>query len=172
MKTRLVTSILLLSLVAGPAAGAAPKGLVAYWSLDGDSGSAVRDDSGHGRHGVIGPDVRGRDAGLPGGTGQAASISMWFKPPDEAKKGQCPVVFKSTTDPDYQRLLRAVTAAKAYLDKITRFDKPGFKPRPEYIREMKRYGLLPPSFDATRDPIDVYKLDRKYWQSLNSRPKK
>ena len=90
----------------------------------------------------------------------------------EAKpaKGQCPVVFRSTADPDYQTLLRAVTAAKAYLDKITRFDKPGFRPRCEYIREMKRYGLLDKTFDAGKDPIDVYKMDRVYWQSLHHRP--
>jgi hypothetical protein len=86
-------------------------------------------------------------------------------------KNACPVAFKNTDDPDYQTLLKAIVEAKAYVDKITRFDKPGFKPRPEYIREMKRYGLIDKAFDATKDPIDVYKMDRKYWDSLNYRPK-
>ncbi len=40
---------------------------------------------------------------------------------------------------------------------------PGFRPRPQYIREMKRYGVLPPSFDAVLDPIDPYAVDRQYW---------
>ena len=84
----------------------------------------------------------------------------------------CPVVFKTTADPDYTVLLGAITDAKAFLDKITRFDKPGFKPRPEYIREMKRYGLLDKTFDAAKQPIDVYKMDRQYWQSLHYRPVK
>jgi len=88
----------------------------------------------------------------------------------DKKKPTCPVVFKNTADPDYQTLLTAVKDAKAYIDKITRFDKPGFKPRPEYIREMKRYGLLDKAFDLSKDPIDVYKMDRKYWDSLNYRP--
>jgi len=88
----------------------------------------------------------------------------------DAKKPTCPVVFKSTADPDYKTLLGSVKDAKAYVDKITRFDKPGFRPRPEYIREMKRYGLLDKAFDLSKDTIDVYKMDRKYWDSLNYRP--
>ncbi|MDP6636486.1 MAG: hypothetical protein QGG42_16435 [Phycisphaerae bacterium] len=90
---------------------------------------------------------------------------------DEKKeKPACPVVFKNTNDADYKTLLTAVKDAKAYIDKITRFDKPGFKPRVEYIREMKRYGLLDKVFDLSKDTIDVYKMDRKYWDSLNYRP--
>jgi len=88
------------------------------------------------------------------------------------KKGQCPVVFKTTADPDYQTLLTAVTAAKAYIDRITRFDKGGFVPRPEYVRELKRYGILDERFILGRDPIDVYKTDRQYWASFHYRPKK
>ena len=91
---------------------------------------------------------------------------------DTPAKGQCPVVFKTTADPHYQTLLKAVTAAKAYVDKITRFDKPGFVPRPEYVREMKRYGILDDRFILGRDPIDVYRTDRKYWTSFHYRPKK
>ena len=99
--------------------------------------------------------------------GRAAGVYA----PDTKAPPACPVVFKSTKDPDYQTLLTAVKDAKAFIDKITRFDKPGFKPRPEYIREMKRYGLLKAAFDPARDTIDVYKMDRKYWASLNYRPK-
>jgi len=99
--------------------------------------------------------------------GRAAGVYA----PDAKAPPACPVVFKSTKDPDYQTLLTAVKDAKAFIDKITRFDKPGFKPRPEYIREMKRYGLLDKAFDPVRDKMDVYKMDRKYWDSLNYRPK-
>jgi len=84
--------------------------------------------------------------------------------------GQCPVVFTSTAEADYQTLLHAVTEAKAFIEKITRFDMPNFNPRPEYIREMKRYGLLEQTFDPARDPIDAYKMDRKYWASFHYRP--
>jgi hypothetical protein len=38
-------------------------------------------------------------------------------------------------------------------------------PEPEYIREMKRYGVLPATYQSG-DPIDVYDTDRRYWQSL------
>jgi len=76
-------------------------------------------------------------------------------------------VFKNTSDPDYKVLLQAVRDSKAFLDKITRFDMPSFRPRPEYIREMKRYGLPIPESGKT----DVYRMDRVYWDSLLYRPK-
>jgi hypothetical protein len=35
---------------------------------------------------------------------------------------------------------------------------------------MKRFGILPASFDPLRDPIDVYETDRAYWRSQWWRP--
>jgi hypothetical protein len=78
-------------------------------------------------------------------------------------------VFADTQDPDYAKLLAMVTAGKDNLDAIKRFDMPGFRPRPQYLREMKRYGVLP--LDHADDaPIDPYQLDRRYWESLWYRP--
>ncbi len=31
---------------------------------------------------------------------------------------------------------------------------------------MKRFGILPASFDLARDSISVFDADQKYWQSL------
>lgn len=45
-------------------------------------------------------------------------------------------------------------------------------PSPNYIREMKRYGLLPPEFDKQKDPLDVYQLDEAYWQTFWYHPEK
>jgi hypothetical protein len=76
-------------------------------------------------------------------------------------------VFESTSDPDYRAMLAHIVAGKDVLEnKITRFDMPHFRPRREYFREMKRYGILPQIFDPTRDAYDVYDLDRTYWESL------
>jgi hypothetical protein len=47
---------------------------------------------------------------------------------------------------------------------------PDFQPRPEYIREMKRFGILPNDFDNTKTPVNCYDLDQKYWQSLWFKP--
>jgi hypothetical protein len=44
-----------------------------------------------------------------------------------------------------------------------------FQPPEAYIREMKRYGVLPESHDVN-DPIDVYETDHKYWESLYPKP--
>ena len=67
-------------------------------------------------------------------------------------------------------LLTIITARKARLDKIKRFDMPGFRPNRHYLREMKSYGVLPPDFDIENDPVDPYELDRRYWESLRHRP--
>lgn len=75
-------------------------------------------------------------------------------------------VFSDTTDPGYQALLSSIRDTKKRLDEVKRFDMPGFTPRPEYVREMKRYGVLPDSFDLATDTLDVYGTDREYWRSL------
>ncbi len=40
------------------------------------------------------------------------------------------------------------------------------KPSPHYIREMKRYDILPQDFNPKTDAIDVYKTDEAYWRSF------
>ena len=77
-----------------------------------------------------------------------------------------PVIFETVEDPDYVKILAHLRAAGQRLDEIGRFDMPGFKPSEQYVREMRRYGVLPAGFDLMEDPIDVYATDRKYWQSL------
>jgi hypothetical protein len=79
--------------------------------------------------------------------------------------GTCGEVFAITQDSDYQKLLAGICEAKTHLDSITRFSQSNFRPEPEYIREMKRYGILPETHQVG-DPIDVYETDRRYWQSL------
>ena len=79
---------------------------------------------------------------------------------------QHPIVFSNMADPDYQLILTHLQAARARLNEIKRFDMPGFKPNHHYVREMKRYGVLPPQFDLDRDPIDVYTVDKAYWDSF------
>jgi len=73
-------------------------------------------------------------------------------------------VFAETNDPDYKKILAMCIAGKERLDEIKRFDMPGFRPPMPYIREMKRYGVLPASFDPARDPIDVYETDQAYFR--------
>lgn len=81
----------------------------------------------------------------------------------------CGPIFSNTTDPDYQLLLAGIEEAKAYLESITRFHMPHFRPEPEYIREMKHYGILAENH-RDQDPIDVYATDRKYWESFWHQP--
>jgi hypothetical protein len=74
-----------------------------------------------------------------------------------------PPVFASTDEADYQSLLAALRDAQRHLEQIKRFDMPGFRPREEYLREMRRYGVLSPGPLDPQHPIDVYQLDRAYW---------
>jgi len=82
-----------------------------------------------------------------------------------------PSVFENTSDSDYQAILASIQAPSRKLDEIKRFDMPGFRPLPGYVREMKNYGILPAYFDPAKDPIDVYKLDQAYWRSLVPKPR-
>lgn len=79
------------------------------------------------------------------------------------------VVFAGKDDPDYAALLAMIEAGRANLESIRRFDMPDFRPRAEYIREMKRYGVL--SGDLSADArVDPYETDRLYWSSLGHQP--
>ena len=85
--------------------------------------------------------------------------------------GLCkPVVFAAATDPDYQGILSGIRAAGDKLQQIKRFDMPGFRPHPGYVREMKNYGILRPDLDPAKDHLDVYQCDQDYWKSLWHRP--
>jgi len=79
-------------------------------------------------------------------------------------------VFADTDDPDYQKLLANIRRLKRDLDRRKRFDMPGFRPGEHYVREMKKYGILPEDCNPKTDPLDAYALDRAYWKSLWYRP--
>ena len=78
----------------------------------------------------------------------------------------CGPVFGSREDPDFIQLLGALEQGKADLDAELRFGAPGFKPNPQYVREMKKFGILPAAFDLARDSLDAYQTDQHYWRSL------
>jgi cytochrome c553 len=83
----------------------------------------------------------------------------------DPKTNQRVTVFASPADPDYQKLLALCVAGRERLEQIKRFDMPGFKPRPDWVREMKRYGILAGATQPA-DAINVYATERKYWESL------
>lgn len=80
-------------------------------------------------------------------------------------------VFANTNDPDYRTLLAMCASGQAQLDKVKRFDMPGFRPRPDWIRELKRYGIMDANFDPA-GPVDCYRTERRYWESLWPQPAK
>jgi hypothetical protein len=89
----------------------------------------------------------------------------------KTREGEPAPVFTTRDDPGYQALLALIAAGRDRLNEITRFDMPQFRPRPEYLREMRRFGILPDSFDpAAPGPVDPYDLDQRYWRSLWHRP--
>jgi len=77
--------------------------------------------------------------------------------------------YADTNNQDYQTILALCVAGKNHLDKIKRFDMPDFRPVSPYVREMKKYGIIPENL-AADVRIDVYATDRAYWQSLWYKP--
>jgi hypothetical protein len=85
-------------------------------------------------------------------------------------KEHAPEVFADTKDPDYQKLVAWLRRGKHYLEhENKRFDVAGFRPGRPYIREMKRYGVLPKDLGPD-DPVDPYATDRAYWKSFWYQP--
>ncbi len=83
--------------------------------------------------------------------------------------GESVSVFADANDSDYQKILALCREGKQRLEEIKRFDMPGFRPTPGYVREMQRYGILPKGLPEDA-PIDAYATDHAYWRSLWWRP--
>ena len=102
----------------------------------------------------------------------AKAVGGYATGSSEGQTTACPPTFLSTQDPDFQKILVAIRRVSDELTRIKRFDMPGFRPRPEYLREMKRFGILPAAFDDRRDPVNPYLLDEQYWQTCSCQPSK
>jgi hypothetical protein len=88
----------------------------------------------------------------------------------DPKTRQPVTVFNNRDDPGYKALLALCAAGQDFLAQGTRrFDMPGFQPRPAWIREMTRYGILSDALSSTQ-PLDVYAVEQKYWESLWYKP--
>ena len=83
----------------------------------------------------------------------------------------CGAIFADTNDPAYQRLLASLSQGRAELDAQPRYGAQGFVPNHQYIRELIRFGILPPSFDSSSQPLDVFRADQDYWRSLWLQPR-
>jgi len=98
-----------------------------------------------------------------GGWGTCRPIGKRLKAPSEP-------VFADTEDPGYRAILSVIKRTKEGLERRKRFFMPGFVPNAHYLRELKRFGVLPPDFDPRREKIDCYALDQAYWRSLWYKP--
>jgi hypothetical protein len=78
--------------------------------------------------------------------------------------GTCEHQFSSKDDPEYQALLAAMQNGKRQMEKVARFGTPEFKPNRQYVREMKRFGILRQDFNPDREPIDIFETDQRYWK--------
>jgi len=78
--------------------------------------------------------------------------------------------FASKSDPGYQSILAMIVAGKQFIDRdSTRFDMTNFRPRNDWVREMKRYGMLPQCVKP-EEVTDVYSIEQDYWKSLWHQP--
>ena len=79
-------------------------------------------------------------------------------------------VFSTSNDKDYRSIFSAIVNASEELNRMKRFDMPGYRPGPAYFQLMKEYGLLQESIDLNKDTIDYYQMDEKYWRSFWYQP--
>ncbi len=78
--------------------------------------------------------------------------------------GTCAYRIDSKESADYQAMLAALRQSKSKLDSFNSFGTPSFRPNRQYLREMKKYGVLPESFDIEKDPFDPFEVDQAYWR--------
>jgi len=71
--------------------------------------------------------------------------------------------------PEYQTILDYIRVLHEAQNTNKRFNMPGFRPPPHYVRQMKRYGVIPADYNRSQ-PLDVYAADRQYWESFWYRP--
>ena len=85
--------------------------------------------------------------------------------------GRCArTVFKDKNDPDYKKLIASIESGKSLYDARPPWGTPGWQPNAQYVREMKRFGILPETFDLTKDTLDPFATDQAYWRSLWPHP--
>ena len=83
---------------------------------------------------------------------------------------RCPgPVFTDVGDADYRALLASIQAAAQLLAETGRYDQPHFIPHEAYIREMQRYGVLDPDWQAG-GLTDWYAVDQRYADLFRAKP--
>jgi hypothetical protein len=98
---------------------------------------------------------------------ECSSILLAPLAPEAGGYGRCgKTVFADKQDPDYQKLLASIQSGKALFAARPPWGAPGWKPNPQYVREMKRFGLLPKSFELANETLDPFAMDQAYWRSL------
>jgi hypothetical protein len=75
-------------------------------------------------------------------------------------------VFEDKNDPEYIQLLAILQKGKEQVDQRPRYGTPGFRPNRQYIRELKKYGVLDPDFDPQASSLDIFDADQKYWSTF------
>ena len=75
-------------------------------------------------------------------------------------------VFANTNNADYQTLLAAIEDCKTILNEKKRFDMTDFIPNRQWVREMKKYGLIPVDLNPYEDPVDPYEVEKEYYESM------
>ena len=85
-------------------------------------------------------------------------------PEDKGGWGTCEHKFSGPTDRDYTELLHWLNLPKKQLKQKPLYGMPTFRPNKQFIREMKRFGVLAADFNPGRGPIDFFEIEQKYWE--------
>jgi hypothetical protein len=103
----------------------------------------------------------------------ATPFGPYSVPPENwsLKDGPVAVTFTDTSDPDFQKLSADIKAAAAK-ELVRRVEIPGYVANPIYLREMKRYGVLPQDFDPAGKPLEFWlHTDEAYFRLFRPQPR-
>lgn len=78
--------------------------------------------------------------------------------------GEPLAIFENRQDPDFQSLAAGMHLLAEQMLRGRIFPVANWRPIPDLLREMKRYGALPPEFDIHQDEVDPFALDEAYYR--------
>jgi mono/diheme cytochrome c family protein len=97
---------------------------------------------------------------------KAGGLQICKRTDDSPQGAGHPPIFADKSDPDYRALESFVGLVAKQYDRKRWFD-PGHVPTDWYLREMKRFDVLPADYDPTSpEAWDGYEIDRRYFNML------
>jgi hypothetical protein len=95
----------------------------------------------------------------------AGGLGLCRKTDERPVDGPHDAVFADAKDPDYVLLLEFARSVQAQYGQ-PRWFQARHRPADWYVREMKRFGVLPETFNPATDALNGYEVDARYFRLI------